>query len=69
MLNIFLKNSIIIFILAILFTACATKIEKDQEELNKKNKTELIELLIKKELEINRLTLEIENYKEQNIDD
>ncbi|OCL84200.1 hypothetical protein [Arcobacter porcinus] len=69
MINKFLKYSIIIFILPILFTACATKIEKEQEELNKKNKTELIELLIKKEIEINKLLLEIENSKEQNEDD
>lgn len=64
-----IKTLLSIILIPLLFTSCITKMERDHEDINKKSNSELIELLIKKERELNDLKASIENCNEHKIDD
>lgn len=62
-----MKNIKIIFITILIilnFTSCSSKIQTDVIDSNKKDISELLTSLIKKEKEIIRLTQELEDCKE-----
>ncbi|APW64414.1 MULTISPECIES: hypothetical protein [Arcobacteraceae] len=60
----FLKPTILIISITILFTACASKVQTHVVESEKENVSTLLKKLIKKEQEINKLNQKIEDCKE-----
>lgn len=60
-----MKKYLYLIIFTILFSACSTKVEQSVDKSNSQDVAELLRLLIQKEKEINKLKLELEEYKER----
>ena len=60
-----IKIILIAIFLILNFTACSSKVQTDVIDSNKKDISELLSNLIKKEKEINKLTQELEDCKKQ----